>query len=136
MSLWTDPIIIPPLQIIIFIFGFLVNKIIDKKSGKNLTDLERINYVGDRLVDTSMMHGKKVKGTIKAIMSDDEEKPIETIPGVNSNKPTMDEIDQIILTNGLALSELQLELDHVKHKLTEAGIDINNGETKDNPILD
>lgn len=128
MSVWTDPIIIPPLQIIIFIFGFLVNKIIDKKAGKNLTDLERLNYVGDRLVDTSVMHGKKAKGVIKSIMSEDEVKNSETIPSIQQ------QINDIALVDGQALADMQLTIDNLQHKLLKIlpDLDLSNGETEDN----
>lgn len=137
MSVWTDPIIIPPLQIIIFILGFLVNKIIDKKAGKNLSDLERINYVGDKLVDTSVMHGKKVKGALQTIMSDDDELASDTIPKIKAyQQEILKEVDEIRVTDSLIMSEMQLEIDHLKHKMVEAGIDVNNGETSDNPIIE
>ena len=133
MSVWTDPIIIPPITIVYMGLGFLINKIIDRKAGKHLSDLERLNYVGDKGVDTLVMHSKKVKGVVKTIMSDDDELPSETIPSVyNAIKAE----DEMMKTFGHVLSEQQLEMDHLKHKLTEAGIDINNGETKENPIIE
>ncbi len=130
MSVWTDPIIIPPVTIVYMGLGFLINKIIDRKAGKHLSDLERLNYVGDKGVDTLVMHGKKVKGTMKAIMSDDKELPSETIPGINDSISNTDGEDATV---GLILSEMQLELDHIKDKMIKAGIDINNGDETIDP---
>jgi len=53
MSIWTDPIVIPPFQILLTGLLFLANKIIDKKAGKNLTDFERVNYVTDKMAETT-----------------------------------------------------------------------------------
>ncbi len=125
MSVWTDPIIIPPVTIVYMGLGFLINKIIDRKAGKHLSDLERLNYVGDKGVDTLVMHGKKVKGTMKAIMSDDKELPSETIPGINDSISNTDGEDATV---GLILSEMQLEIDYLKDKMIKSGIDINNGD--------
>ncbi len=130
MSVWTDPIIIPPITIVYMGLGFLINKIIDRKAGKHLSDLERVNYVTDKGVETLVMHSKKVKGAMKTIMSDDDKLNSETIPCINDAVKAED------ATVGLIMTEMQLEMDHLKHKLTEAGIDINNGETKENPIID
>ena len=121
MSVWTDPIVIPPLQIIIFILGFLINKIIDKKAGRHLTDLERLNYVSDGLVNTGVMHGKKIKGAVKTIMADDHKTNSETIPGIHDH-PEED------ATVGLVLSEMQLDIDEMKDKMSKAGIDMTNGD--------
>lgn len=128
MSLWTDPIVIPPFQLFLTGLIFLINKAIDKKAGKHMTDLERLNYVGDKIVDTSVMHKKKVRGAVKAIMTDDQELPSETIPGINGD---VDTDDDVIATVGTVLSGMQLEIDHLKHKMLESGIDVNNGETKE-----
>ena len=137
MSIWTDPIVIPPFQILLTGLLFLANKIIDKKAGRNLTDFERVNYVTDKIADTSVMHSKKIKGVVKNIMSEDEVINSKTIPKIKEYQTDiLKEIDELRFTYTQTVTELQLEIDHLKHKLTEAGIDINNGETKEEPILD
>ena len=130
MSVWTDPIVIPPVTIVYMGLGFLINKIIDRKAGKHLSDLERIDYVGDRLVNTSVKHGKKLRGTVKAIMSDDKELPSETIPGIDD---VQQQINEIVITDGQALADMQLQLDNLQHKLLTAlpNLDLSNGDDQE-----
>ena len=125
MSLWTDPIVIPPITIVYMGLGFLANKIIDRKAGKHLSDLERLDYVGDTLVNTSVKHGKKLKGTVKAILREDEELPSETIPGIQQ------QVNDIILQDGQALADMQLQLDNLQYRLKEVipNLDLSNGDT-------
>ena len=130
MSVWTDPIVIPPVTIVYMGLGFLINKIIDRKAGKHLSDLERANYVGDALVNTSVMHGKKLKGTVKAIMSDDKELPSDSIPGIDD---VQQQINEIVITDGQALADMQLQLDNLQHKLLTAlpDLDLSNGDDQE-----
>ena len=130
MSVWTDPVILelPPITILMFFGGYFFNKIIDLKSSRKLSnDLERLDYVGDTMVNTSVKHGKKIKGAVKAIMSDNKELPSETIPSIH------DGIDTEDATVGLVLSEMQLTLDMMKDDLIKQvpGLTFNNGEAKE-----
>jgi len=107
------------------------NKIIDLKAGKKFsTDLERLDYVGDKVVDTSVKQSKKFRGAIKAIMSDDDTRSSDTIPEIPD---VQTQINDIILQDGQALADMQLQLDNLQHKLLAAlpELDLSNGDQSD-----
>jgi len=103
MSLLTEPVVIPTGTIITIAVTYLVNKYFDMKAGRNLTDLERLDYVTDTMVDQAVKQGKKLDG-IRSYFSRIRNPP---------PPPSKEEVEEIV--NDMRIDQSEL-LTHLERK--------------------
>ena len=108
MSIWSDPISIPPFSIIIFFLGYFINKYLDAKAGRHLADpIQKVDYITDELVEQAIKQGKKFEGLRKHFQS------------APPSPDLLNEMDQLRIDDGLFLSNLQLQMDEFKDEIRE-----------------
>jgi hypothetical protein len=122
MSIWTDPITIPPLMFIGSILSYLVNKYIEKKYGLKLPqgDYEKIDYATDKLVDNFVKQEKKfgwLLGRNRDKNNDTVEEIIDNVKTIPAIIKIEDRLGNLENDFGVMLPLFNKELEYFKEEI-------------------
>lgn len=133
MSILNDQTQVSNMAILVGALTYIIKLFIEKKYGLRFaSDTEMIEHILDRGIDKAMVATPKLQVLKNKIFGDSEaKKTIEPVP--LPVKEMQREVNNVRVDTGMVLSGMQLEMDHLKDKLTKTipGLDLSNGNDKE-----
>lgn len=141
MSILNDTSQVSNIAIIFGCITYILKLFVEKKYGLRFkSDIEMVDYLLDKGIDKALVTSPKIEVLKrkffgqKSAETGNKTNPVASIP-IPATEVIQPRADMSLPDVGLVLSEMQLDVDYIKDKLTKTlGIDFSNGDEEEEEI--